>query len=203
MALQSRGGGAARQLRDERLEDHVRRGDYPQVSREAGDGGRVARAQHGRGEDGEGDEPADPHHRREHVQEEEPLVERREQRHGRAPSAALPAAPARARSARGSRSAGTSAAATRTTATQNVCANASARAAAPPPSVSIERWRTTASSAVPSDPASRWITLIALVACATASRGTAAKATAIDGMIVPPSPSPITNSAAASERYGV
>jgi hypothetical protein len=56
---------------------------------------------------------------------------------------------------------------------------------------------------VPIEPARRWMTLIALVAWATASRETVWKATAIDGMIVLPSPSPITNRAPARRAYDV
>src|SRR5205823_13656800 len=59
----------------------------------------------------------------------------------------------------------------------------------------IDRWRTTARSAVPTEPAIRWITLMELVAWATASRGTVLYATAIAGTIVLPRPRPITNKA--------
>src|SRR5262249_59319284 len=63
--------------------------------------------------------------------------------------------------------------------------------------------RTTASRAEPTDPATRWTTLMALVACPMTARGRSWKAAAMDGVIVAPSPAPTRNNARASDQYGV
>ena len=67
----------------------------------------------------------------------------------------------------------------------------------------MARWRVTASSAVPSEAARRWMVLMALVADPMAVRPAAWKAAAIDGVIVAPSPAPISSSAPARYAYGV
>jgi DNA invertase Pin-like site-specific DNA recombinase len=68
--------------------------------------------------------------------------------------------------------------------------------ATPPPKPGspavMARWRVTASSAVPSEPASRWTVPMALGAYRTAARPAACKAAAIDGVMVVPSPVPLT-----------
>ena len=69
--------------------------------------------------------------------------------------------------------------------------------------VDMARWRVTASSAVPSEPARRWMVLIALVPAGMSVRSIDWKAAAIDGMIVAPSPAPMSSSAPARYQYAV
>ena len=127
------------------------------------------------------------------------------------------ACPAWRRAGPGSSSAGTRAAAVRASASQNVTPNACASTSSAParPAASaparampprkpgspavMARWSVTASSAVPSEAASRWMVPIALVAEGMAARPIAWKAAAIDGVMVAPSPAPISSSAPA--RY--
>jgi hypothetical protein len=107
-------------------------------------------------------------------------------------------------------------------ATQNVAPNALASAgraragsaaacAAAPPMLPpkpgsravMARVRVTASSAVPSEPAMRWMVPIAAVAAGMARRSIAPNAAAMDGVMVAPMPAPMSSSAAARYQYPV